>query len=71
MKVRSVDESALTGESTPVLKKLVHILNENPRHTTSVGTAILEVEDNTVVLALALTAGSFTTKGFSKEVSMR
>jgi magnesium-transporting ATPase (P-type) len=67
----SVDESALTGESTPVVKKPLDCSNESPKYsakrhsmiTISAGTQILEVEDSTVALALVLTTGSFTAKG--------
>jgi magnesium-transporting ATPase (P-type) len=66
-----VDESALTGECTPVLKKaLEDALGETPynstRHTTmtvSAGTEILETDEKECNIALVLTTGSFTVKG--------
>jgi magnesium-transporting ATPase (P-type) len=66
-----VDESALTGECTPVLKKaLDDALDEAPynpkRHATftiSAGTEILETEEKARSLALVLATGSFTVKG--------
>jgi magnesium-transporting ATPase (P-type) len=66
-----VDESALTGECTPVLKKAIEdALDEAPynptRHTTitiSAGTEILETEEKECNVALVLTTGSFTVKG--------
>jgi P-type Ca2+ transporter type 2C len=64
-----VDESALTGEATPVSKKpttesiSLEIYNENRHHayTISAGTDIVEVHEGGVALVLA--TGSFTAKG--------
>jgi magnesium-transporting ATPase (P-type) len=67
----TVDESALTGEGTPMTKKAIDSSNDHEKYsskrhhvtTISAGTQILEVDDSKVPLALVLTTGSFTTKG--------
>lgn len=66
-----VDESALTGEATPVVKaEIDSTMSENlydpqlhKSHTLSAGTEILEVGESENDLGLVLTTGSFTTKG--------
>jgi magnesium-transporting ATPase (P-type) len=66
-----VDESALTGESTPVLKaefdRSMRYQTYIPPHhkmcTVSAGTEILEIDDNENALGLVMATGSFTAKG--------
>lgn len=66
-----MDESALTGESTPVLKlevdpKSRHIVYDesfHSLHTISAGTEVLEVDANVNCLGLVMQTGSFTSKG--------
>jgi cation-transporting P-type ATPase 13A2 len=66
-----VDESALTGESTPIMKTALDptmkSVTYNPSlhksNTISAGTVVLEVGDGQQNLGLVLKTGSFTTKG--------
>ena len=68
-----VDESALTGESTPMPKTAMDIATESPetaydpllkhrKHTLSAGTSVLESEVKTN-LAIVVATGSYTSKG--------
>jgi magnesium-transporting ATPase (P-type) len=66
-----VDESALTGEATPILKteidptmsKTVYDPKTHKSCTISAGTEILEVGGHGNDLGLVMTTGSFTSKG--------
>jgi len=66
-----VDESALTGEASPVYKTKVDLATSNeaydPKahkvHTISAGTSIIESDAKERELAVVLKVGSFTTKG--------
>ena len=68
-----VDESALTGESTPMPKTALDIATESPemlydpllqhrKHTLSAGTSVLESEAKNN-LAIVVATGSYTSKG--------
>jgi magnesium-transporting ATPase (P-type) len=67
----TVDESALTGEGTPVRKKAINIRNLGEKYvlrnhstiTISAGTHILEVDEEGGNFALVLSTSSYTTKG--------
>jgi magnesium-transporting ATPase (P-type) len=67
----TVDESALTGEGTPVKKKAINIRNLGEKYvlrdhstiTISAGTHILEVDEEGANFALVLATSSYTTKG--------
>lgn len=66
-----MDESALTGESTPVFKRAVDAADstmaydrtKHKKHTISAGTVVLESNDATYDLAVVARTGSFTAKG--------
>jgi magnesium-transporting ATPase (P-type) len=66
-----VDESALTGEATPVGKGQIDRMMDNVKYnpkrhsavTISAGTEILEVSENGWDIALVLSTGSSTSKG--------
>jgi P-type Mg2+ transporter len=66
-----VDESALTGEATPVgksefdrtMKSMTYCPRVHKANTISAATTILEVGGNGKQLGLILKTGSFTTKG--------
>jgi magnesium-transporting ATPase (P-type) len=66
-----VDESALTGESTPVVKtsldvagrKLPYDRMKHKGSTVMAGTEIIEVDDDDKCLGLVMTTGSYTGKG--------
>jgi magnesium-transporting ATPase (P-type) len=67
----SIDESALTGEASPVAKKSLNCSNGTgtyhpKKHTSatiSSGTQVLEVDESEEAFALVLATASFTTKG--------
>lgn len=66
-----VDESALTGESTPVIKtaldtagrKLSYDRLKHKGNTVMAGTEVIEVDDDDKCLGLVMTTGSYTGKG--------
>jgi len=66
-----VDESALTGEATPIvkvavdqtIKEEIYDVKYHKANTLSAGTNILECGEDQQELGLVLTTGSFTTKG--------
>jgi len=66
-----VDESALTGESTPVSKSAIDLADRNSlykltshkKHTIFAGTCIIENSETETDLALVIKTGSFTSKG--------
>jgi magnesium-transporting ATPase (P-type) len=66
-----LDESALTGESTPVLKTalnsavrdVVYSRKEHKTNSILAGTEILEIDEDEKNLGLVMTTGSFTGKG--------
>ncbi len=66
-----MDESALTGESTPVFKRAVDPADStisydrtlHKKHTISAGTIVLESNETTHDLAVVARTGSFTAKG--------
>jgi magnesium-transporting ATPase (P-type) len=67
----SVDESALTGEGTPMIKKTPDFSDETAKYhpkrhadsTIAAGTQILEFDENTIPSALVMKTGSLTAKG--------
>jgi cation-transporting ATPase 13A3/4/5 len=66
-----VDESALTGESTPVSKSAIDLADKNSlyrptshkKNTIFAGTSIIESSETETDLALVTKTGSFTSKG--------
>jgi magnesium-transporting ATPase (P-type) len=66
-----VDESALTGEATPIVKKSIdpamknvtYVPNLHKANTISAGTEILQVKEDGMDVALVIKTGSFTAKG--------
>jgi P-type E1-E2 ATPase len=67
----SVDESALTGEGTPVIKKAVDAAHGDTKYnqkrhaasTISAGTHVLEIDESQQAIALVMATSSLTTKG--------
>jgi P-type E1-E2 ATPase len=64
-----IDESALTGEATPMSKKAINVVEDgqqtyscshHKRHTIMAGTSVLEAED---VIAVVIATSSYSTRG--------